>query len=476
MKKKTILSILCCLAVLAVPPAFAKPLIYPVGTIRYDPAKTWNSYIVLSTQRTVKMVDRNGNLVKEWDNKSPDWSMPSKVLPNGCVMTHLYPALPTRQPNYTTIVILDWNGDIKRKFNKLERISNPQAPLEESGGEIWAARQHHDFQIEGMSTGYYAPNQQPDFEGKMLILAHQNVKNLQINTNPLEDDVIVIADKNENILWKWNASEHFDQFDFHEEALEKLRAFTVTGSKQDQGVDWLHLNSASWLGPNKWHDSGDDRFHPENIICSNRTSSHIFIIDHESGDIVWQVTPPFDNEDAALGPLAGIHHAHMIPRGLPGEGNILVFDNGGSSYANLYKSQDHCYSRVIEFDPVAKKKVWEFSGPTQGISETTSDNFFLSQFVSNAQRLPNGNTLICEGTSARIFEVTKPGEIVWEYISPYNSIKNGTTSYIYRAYAVPYEYVPQLPRPEEVAVVPPRKETILIPNIRGELPNYQPKN
>ena len=43
---------------------------------------------------------------------------------------------------------------------------------------------------------------------------------------------------------------------------------------------------------------------------------------------------------------------------------------------------------------------------------------FFSQNVSGAQRLPNGNTLICEGASGYLFEVNEMGELVWDYINP----------------------------------------------------------
>jgi hypothetical protein len=62
--------------------------------------------------------------------------------------------------------------------------------------------------------------------------------------------------------------------------------------------------------------------------------------------------------------------------------------------------------------------------------------------------LPNGNTLITEGSGGRIIEVTRDHQIVWEYISPYW----GTLMHmnmVYRAYRVPYEWVPQLERPRE---------------------------
>ena len=78
------------------------------------------------------------------------------------------------------------------------------------------------------------------------------------------------------------------------------------------------------------------------------------------------------------------------------------------------------------------------------------NNWFYSPLVSSAQRLPNGNTLITEGTEGRFLEVTVEHEVVWEYINPYYS-KPG---YVYRAYRYPYNYVPQLPIPEETPILP----------------------
>ena len=51
-------------------------------------------------------------------------------------------------------------------------------------------------------------------------------------------------------------------------------------------------------------------------------------------------------------------------------------------------------------------------------SQWASSNFF-SPCISNAQRLPNGNTLINDGWFGRFFEVTSAGDVVWEYVNPY---------------------------------------------------------
>jgi hypothetical protein len=76
--------------------------------------------------------------------------------------------------------------------------------------------------------------------------------------------------------------------------------------------------------------------------------------------------------------------------------------------------------------------------------------------------LPNGNTLITEGPSGRLFEVAKEGKIVWEYIYPVFSGAQSTNS-VYRAYRVPYDWIPQIAQPAEKAIVPPPNANFRVP-------------
>lgn len=463
--------------------ALAKPSVYPVGTIRYNPEKVWNSFVVLSGFNTVKLIDRNGNLVHEWDVKGGR-PAPAKVFAGGHAVSSMYPGYAAGYQDHSTIGLLDFDGNVLRKFNKFLQVDKGEAQNPaEPDGTYWVARAHHDIQLEGLSTGYYAPGQQVKLDGKMMLLVHDSVTNPKINRHTqLHDDTILIVDKDENILWRWNAHEHFDELglDKYPDALKILNQpkhplFPLEEGKH-RGYDWFHINCASWLGDNQWYRRGDERFHPENIICDSRETGHLFIIDHKTGKIVWQVAPPFIGEDERLGAFIGPHHTHMIPEGLPGAGNILVFDNGGRS--PYFPEINNYYSRIVEFNPITKEKVWEYSSlvtypDTYWVLH--GDSIFFSPFISNAQRLPNGNTLINEGSSARLIEVTPELEIVWEYISPYNYVPAYGGNLLYRAYAVPYEWVQQLPKPNEVAVVPPKREQIVIPDVEGNLPQYQPK-
>jgi len=53
---------------------------------------------------------------------------------------------------------------------------------------------------------------------------------------------------------------------------------------------------------------------------------------------------------------------------------------------------------------------------------------YFSPFISGAQRLPNGNTLICVGAVGRIYEVTRDGTIVWDYLNPYDGDPGSTST------------------------------------------------
>jgi hypothetical protein len=113
------------------------------------------------------------------------------------------------------------------------------------------------------------------------------------------------------------------------------------------------------------------------------------------------------------------HNAHWIPAGLPGAGHVLVFNNGPNRPDGTYSSVDEI---VL---PVDAKGTYVYQagaayGPAKATWSYTADNKsdFFATNISGAQRLPNGNTLICSGPSGIIFEVTTAGEVVWKYANP----------------------------------------------------------
>lgn len=357
----------------------------------------------------------------------------------------------------TDLTQVDWNGNVVWKFDHKEYIED------EGHQPRWMARQHHDYQREGNPVGYYVPELECKVNsGNTLILCHETLYNKRISDKQLLDDVFIEVDWDGNIVWEWHASKHFNELSFSEAAKNVLfRNPNQHFTKNGELGDWLHINSMSTLGPNKWYDAGDNRFKPENIIWDAREANIMAIIDKESGKIVWQIGPDFsvNKELRLIGQIIGQHHCHMIPKGLPGEGNILLFDNGGwagyglpdrmSKDGTKVDIRDH--SRVLEINPVTLELEWGFiaSDEKVGMMPMVTNTAFYSQLISSAQRLPNGNTLITEGCFCRVFEVTPEKEIVWEYRAPFDEVAQPM---IYRAYRYPYNYIPQLENPIEIPV------------------------
>ncbi|MEG6616680.1 aryl-sulfate sulfotransferase [Peptococcaceae bacterium 1198_IL3148] len=447
------------------------PSIYPTGVTIYKPEKCWSGYTIFQAKEEgAVLIDMNGAEVNVWKGLH---GFPNKLLPGGYVFGHLGERNNAfGMQDQTDLVQVDWDGNIVWKFDQNEFIEDPGEEPQ------WMARQHHDYQREGNPVGYYVPGMDPEVDGgNTLILCHRNVFNHKISDKVLLDDTILEVDWEGNIVWEWNCNEHFDELGFDEAAKNLLfRDPNMRPAGGGMG-DWMHINSMSVLGPNKWYDAGDERFHPDNIIWDARESNIMAIIDKHTGKIVWKVGPYYDQDEALikLGWIIGQHHVHMIPKGLPGEGNILIFDNGGwagygvpnpsSPTGRMNAKRD--YSRVLEIDPTTLKIVWQYTPAEAGFTMPVDAYRFYSPFISGTQRLPNGNTLITEGSGGRLIEVTADHEIVWEYISPYWG-KEMHTNMIYRAYRAPYDWVPQVERPKEVAIEPVDVNKFRMPGASSE--------
>ncbi len=433
------------------------PTVYPTGVTVYKPEKCWNGYNLVPTiNKGALLFDMNGNEVRRWDEFH---GFPNKLLPGGYLIGHSG----DRNTQYgmqdsVDLVQIDYDGNIVWKFDKWEYIEDPgEEPR-------WMARHHHDYQREGNPVGYYVPGMDPTpLKGNTLILGHTTVRNPKISQHRLLDDVFYEVDWEGNIVWEWHANEHFDEFGF-DEAAKNVLARNPNLRNVDGGIgDWLHINCMSYLGPNKWYDQGDERFHPDNIIFDSREANFLAIISKKTGEVVWQIGPNYDDEATRhIDYIIGPHHTHMIPRGLPGEGNILVYDNGGWGGYGLpnpsskmgQKNALRDYSRVLEINPVTLDIEWQFTPDEINAVIPTDAQKFYSPYVSSAQRLPNGNTLIDEGSNGRLIEVTEDHEVVWEWISPYyvDGETTGRNNMIYRGYRYPYSWVPQEETPVEVPI------------------------
>ena len=443
--------------------------VFPTGVVRYQPEKCWNGLTLipsvpgLSTARGAALFDMNGNLVHTWEGLFGAFD--NKLLPGGDILGtsgymkgYWLDCLDLEQRN--------WAGDTVWRFNRGEAVRDL-----ETGAEVMSARQHHDYQREGSPCGYYAPGFKPKKQGVMLVNSTARRVLPEFSSLPVADTRLMKIDADGNCLWEWSLFDHWDQLGI--ESIGKAVHFHFAPSFKDAGyVKVTYCNNINWVGPNKWYDAGDERFHPDNIISDIRILNTSFIIDHRSGDIVWRIGPDFEADSRLqnIGQIVGQHHVHMIPRGLPGEGNILLFDNGGQAGLGRptpcaptgYCNATRGYSRVLEINPVTLEVVWSyndlrnFGGDIELLSQT---NLLFSHYCSSADRLPNGNTLITEMLHGRIIEVTAEGEVVWEFINPGGKV--------FRAHRYPYAWCPQIGSCSEEVVTPVKNSRIRL-NTQGE--------
>ena len=357
--------------------------VYPIGTTIYNPEKCYNGYTLFNyiTQAKVRLIDMNGNVVHEWKIQTPR----AKLLKNGNLLVI----------ERGKIREYSWDGEVVWEYEPPGR------------------HPHHDFQrLDNGNTLVLCTEDLPDeYREKIKDPIRRTVR-------PFHSCFVIEVTRDKEIVWEWHAYEHLD--------LNYYCKICNPG-------DWTHINTVQALPENRHYDAGDERFKPGNILLSPRNLGFIFIVDKDTKEIVWKYSGNY------AGGLAGQHEPHMIEKGLPGEGNILVFDNGAPPMRNLRHTGK---SYVLEIDPATKRIVWKYENGEK----------FYSAFRSNVQRLPNGNTLICESEGLRIFEVTRECEIVWEYAVEWHHQMIG------RAFRYPYDYCPQLRilgKPKEKKVDPP---------------------
>jgi len=382
------------------PPAcgvFGMVTVYPIGTTIYDPDRCYNGYTIFSFdihEPEARLIDMNGNIVNKWNSIAAR----VRLLKNGNVLV----VERRREERKSVVAEYSWEGDLIWEY------------------EPPGTRDIHAFGPARMDV-------QRLENGNTLVLAVETVPEeyrkkirdpVRKSVNVVFADYVLEVTPDKKTVWEWHYYEHLD--------INRYCEMCNPG-------DWTHNNTIQPLPENRHYDAGDERFKPGNVLLSPRNLGFILIADKDTKEIVWEYSGTY------AGGLAGQHEPHMIEKGLPGEGNIIVFDNGAP--VNMKTMAHTGKSFVLEIDPATERLVWKYENGEE----------FYSAYRSNVQRLPNGNTLICESMGQRLFEVTQEGEIVWEYALEWNRILG-------RAYRYPCDHCPQLAslgKPKEERVVPP---------------------
>jgi len=420
------------------------------GLVRNSPG-AFQGYTIVAPLRSTStyLVNMEGEIVHAWKSRYTPTSG-IYLLANGNL---LRPARDPYNPHFNVgghggiVQEIAWDGTVAWEY-------------------VYSNRhhvQHHDIE--------FLPN------GNVILLAWER-KTLQEAVMAGRDQEMVtglglwpehlveirpLRPKGGELVWEWHLWDHliqerdprlknFGKLDEHPELVDingdlghrresdeefaRLRALGYiadspqTNNQQNrsdkQKADWNHANSVS--------------FNPklDEIALSALRFGEIWIIDHSTstaeaaghsggkgsrgGDLLYRWGNPQAYRGAGFADqqqLFSQHDARWIPDGFPGAGDITVFNNGRERPEGEYSSVDEIRlprKPSIVSGPKGRRfaesaeRVWSFAG-------SRSERFF-SGHVSGAERLPNGNTLVCVGELGRIFEVTPGGKIVWDYLNP----------------------------------------------------------
>ncbi|NVO09242.1 MAG: aryl-sulfate sulfotransferase [Bacteroidales bacterium] len=420
---------------------FAQECFMTLTETRYwDESKAYNGYTLFGTRGVTYLIDMAGHVVHTW---------PIGTNPRLTEAGTLLDAVGGNPSNSNVWKELDWNGNVVWQYTETRSGYYP----------------HHDFEKIynkklSDSTFIYIANK--DLTSAQCIAAGCNPSN---NYTGAQMDVIVEVNKSGTVIWEWSFFDHVVQ------DIDATKS-TYGAIKDNPGKinlnlrgnpvksDWLHCNSLDYnqdldlIVINSVHGEFYVIDHGNTFVANDPTSSKALAAS-SAGDFLYrfgdpakynQGDPPsvLDNwEKATAGhkQIGGAHNIQWIKPGLPGAGHFLIFNNA----ENLFELTPQSY--IFEINPylnsagittsqfvnpptagyiiknspnsnlmkekknVSKQIVWSYS--------SKNNTSFYSTIGSSAQRLPNGNTLVCSMNDGHFFEVSPSDtSIVWEYINP----------------------------------------------------------
>ncbi|RMF06329.1 MAG: T9SS C-terminal target domain-containing protein [Candidatus Neomarinimicrobiota bacterium] len=404
-----------------------------VGLLYSDTTRAWPGYTLFAPKAShfTYLIDNDGNLVHRWESAYAAGAS-AYFLENGTLLRAAKVPAGNQSGGFQ---VLDWDGTVLWEF-------------------AYGA-QHHD--IEPLPNGHVilvANDRKTAAEalaaGRRPELTGGTVRSLKLVE-------VAPTDSGSAIVWEWKAWDHLIQ---DTDSL-KPNYGVVRDHPERIDVNFAYDASDDWLHPNSVDYNPD----LDQLLVSNRGIHEVWVIDHSTtteeaasssgglyghgGDLLYRWGNPasYGAGDSTDQVFFGQHNAEWIPPGVPGEGHMLVFNNGFGRPDGAYSTVDEwippldsagTYGSALTAPYGPDSLVWRYQ-------DTEGDTFYSPRF-SSAQRLPNGNTLICSGADGRFLEVTPSGEIVWEYINPVTPdgpVAQGDSVYqndVYRVDRIPLDH------------------------------------
>jgi arylsulfotransferase ASST len=413
-----------------------------VGLFTHD-AGSMDGYVLFAPVRsdTTYLIDKCGKEINEWSSSyTPGLSV--FLLPDGDLL---------RSGNEPTSIFngpggvierYDWNNNLEWSYlmcDSLETQNHDIYPM--PNGNVLVVVWERKTVAQAIAAGRNPANLGP-------VLQSAKIAELQ-----------PVGSTMATIVWEWSLWDHLVQdydatkanYGVVTDHPELLDINFTNGSPG--AVDWIHLNAVSYNAA------------LDQIVISSHSLSEIYIIDHSTstaeatthsggahgagGDFLYRWGNPiaYDRGNASDQKLFAQHSPDWIPAGYPDANKIMIFNNGvsrpgGSSSSvdiispPLDSSGNYEISAGLAFGPV---------NPEWSYQDTVPADFY-SSIMGGTQRLPNGNTLICESTKGNFFEIDTAKNIVWRYVNPVNDlgrITQGTTptaNMSYRSVFYPVSY------------------------------------
>jgi len=350
-------------------------------------------FMMENGQKDAYLVNHQGDKVKEWqfeDRMGNDL----EITPSG----NLLGCFKVSEPN------LSFGG-----FGGHIKMFNP------TGSLIWEYVVNSSNEI-----AHHDATQLPN--GNIVILLWERINKATLESSGISVDHDVFTEKlievnplNNSIVWQWRSWEHIIQdLDASKPSYgiisEHPNKINISYNDLANG-DWMHANGI-------FYDTVTDL-----LYMSVNFYSEVWVIDHSStldeasssvggnynrgGDLVYRFGNPtvFGLTNSVNSRfLYNNHHPSVVPVGYPGESNFLIYNNGSNNKQSIaYELKLPSLSNSSMQEYISPSVVWSFTDPTMYFDK-----------ISGLQRLPNGNTLICEGDYG-YWEVTSQGEVVWKY-------------------------------------------------------------
>lgn len=368
------------------------------------------------------IIDNEGRVIKEWD--FDERTREVHLLDNGNVLVLRAPReeldLSLISQNYPVegaLAEFTWDGALvwEYEFRDARRRQHHGIDILPNGNILALVWDYHHLD-EAVARGLH-----PD----IVASSFEEIDSF------LPDTILEINRASGEIVWEWQSWDHLVQ-----DTDENLPSFgSPSAHPQRLNINYEQYSiqglSLEWsVGPHDWMHSNSVNYNPalDQIAISVRSFDELWIIDHSlsteeaagpAGDLLYRWGNPFAygagdlREDRQLFQQ---HDVQWIDAGLPGAGNILLYNNRHNVVRPDERAEDE-YSSVLELKlPLRDDGSYDWSAGAEIV--WLYDEDFYSDIISGVQRLPNGNTFITVGTSGRLIEVTAEGDVAWEYINP----------------------------------------------------------